>query len=148
MKRQSSSYSVISDCSTSSRVSFSDDVGTKYIDVPEKESAWYSVNELQEFRRDISEVVFAMRSRGIIRDTDTTCTHGLESQVYMSLTRARKEIALSAVLEVQDSQIQADHDVNEEHLADVYFKVTRGNQLSAMRRARKHAKEVQGMLSW
>ncbi|CAJ1963799.1 unnamed protein product [Cylindrotheca closterium] len=147
MDRRDSFQSVSSNGSTSSRVSFCNDVSIKSIEPAlEKDLAWYSSNELTDIRRDASIVVSAMRSKAILRDTETTCTHGLNSQVNKRRTKARKEDALFAVLEEQHYQLQESRNVvDQELIAEVYFHVTKGNQLSALRRGHKHAKDVQDM---
>ncbi|KAL3940049.1 MAG: hypothetical protein SGBAC_005329 [Bacillariaceae sp.] len=145
MNRRDSFKSVGSDGSASSRVSFCDDVSTKSIESLEKDLAWYSLNELKEFRRNASVVVSAMRSKAIVRDTETACIHGLNVHLKKGQNKARKEDALFAVLEEQHCQLQESHHVDQEVLADVYLQVTSGNQLSAFRRGRKHAEDVQAM---
>jgi hypothetical protein len=145
MSRRDSFKSVSSDGSSSSRVSFCDDVSTKSIEPLEKELAWYSSHELNAIRRDASVVVSAMRSKAIVRDTETACTHGLNAQVNKRRTKARKEDALFAVLKEQHYQLQESRNVDQELIAEVYFQATRGNQISALRRGHKHAKAVQDM---
>eukprot|EP00526_Cylindrotheca_closterium_P022615 CAMPEP_0113610690 /NCGR_PEP_ID=MMETSP0017_2-20120614/5158_1 /TAXON_ID=2856 /ORGANISM="Cylindrotheca closterium" /LENGTH=186 /DNA_ID=CAMNT_0000519589 /DNA_START=42 /DNA_END=602 /DNA_ORIENTATION=+ /assembly_acc=CAM_ASM_000147 len=153
MPPSASSQQTNSSLPTSSKIiSFSENITS----IPQSEphnanDTWYTNHELKAIRRQASLVVSAMRcsSKKTFGDNELVCTYGLSHHVRKDIVKIRKAVALSIVLEEQSVQTQASKTVVLDHdwIANIYFEVTKRNQLVATLRGKQLALEVRSMWS-